>query len=141
MTSRSLRQDAATTGQARRPRADTGWRGRLRQTPGGALALKVGAFLLGLVFIALGVAALALPGPLTIPPMLLGLYIWSTEFVWADRLFPRAKVQGVEAWEQARKRPVISAITTVGGLIVAGVAIWAILHYDLVGRAKELVGL
>lgn len=122
-------------------RRDQGWRGRLRSTPGGALGLKVGAFLLGLVFIALGVAALALPGPLTIPPMLVGLYIWSTEFAWADRLFQKFKKQAIEAWAKAKQKPVLSAITTGGGLVAAGVAIWAVIHYDLVARARDLVGL
>jgi hypothetical protein len=126
-------------GKPRHP--ETGFRARIRAKPGGAHALKVVVFLLGLLCIALGAVAIVLPGPLTIPPILLGLLIWSTEFAWADRLLDRAKASAQEAWEQAKKRPVISSIVTGGGLVGAGVAIWAVLHYDLVNRAKDAVGL
>ena len=120
---------------------DSGWRARLRRTRGGALALKIGVLVLGALFIVLGLAAAVLPGPLTIPPMLLGLYILASEFDWADRLLQRAKKSAEEAWEKAKKRPVLSAVTTVGGLVLAGVVIWAVGHYDLVARGRELVGL
>ena len=119
---------------------DTGWRARVRRTPGGAVALKVGVLVLGSLFIVLGLAAAVLPGPLTIPPLLLGLYIWATEFDWADRLLQRAKRSAQEAWAKAKQRPVLSAITTVGGLVAAGVVIWAVGHYSLVDRAREAVG-
>ena len=120
---------------------DSGWRARLRRTPGGALALKGGVLVVGSFFILLGIAAAVLPGPLTIPPVLLGLYILASEFDWADRLLQRAKKSAEEAWHAAKKRPVFSGITTVGGLVLAGVAIWAVGHYDLVARGREAVGL
>jgi hypothetical protein len=82
-----------------------------------------------------------LPGPLTIPPILLGLYVWSTEFSWAHRMFESFKAKGREAWAHAKVHPVSSTIITVGGLIAAGVAIWAVTHYDLVAKAKDAVGL
>ena len=132
--------ETAPGGRAARE-GDTGWRARVRRTPGGALALKVGVLVLGGLFIALGIAAAVLPGPLTIPPMLLGLYIWASEFDWADRLLQRAKRSAKEAWDKAKQRPVLSAVTTVGGLVAAGVVIWAVGHYDLVARAREAVGL
>lgn len=120
---------------------DTGWRAKVRRTPGGALALKAGVLFLGSLFILLGLAAAVLPGPLTIPPMLLGLYILASEFDWADRLLQRAKRSAEEAWRAAKKRPVFSGVTTVGGLVLAGVAIWAVGHYQLVDRARDAVGL
>lgn len=148
MTTRDRGQDTAvastllTAPAGRSARAgDTGWRARLRSTSGGALLLKVGVFVLGSLFILLGVAAAVLPGPLTIPPMLLGLYILASEFAWADRLLQRAKKSAQEAWVKAKRRPVLSAITTVGGLALAGVVIWAVGHYDLIERAKTAVGL
>ncbi len=82
-----------------------------------------------------------LPGPLTIPPVLLGLWIWSTEFEWAHRFFEPFKRKGEEAWDHAKRHPVSSTIFTVLGLVVAGVAIWATNHYDLVGQARDLIGL
>ncbi len=117
------------------------WRDRVRRTPGGALALKAVALLIGLTLIAMGFVLVVLPGPLTIPPVLLGLYILSLEFVWADRLLDRAKDNGREAWGSARQQPVRSTLITVGGLTLAAIALWAVSHYDLVARAKEAVGL
>lgn len=119
----------------------SGWRARLRRTRGGAIALKSGVFLLGLLFVGLGAAAVVLPGPLTIPPMLLGLWIWASEFEWADSLFQRAKKSGAEAWESARKRPLLSAVTTLGGLVGVVVLVWAANRYGWVDSAKDAVGL
>jgi hypothetical protein len=117
------------------------WKTALRKTPGGASAVKAIVFVAGLLFILLGLALAALPGPLTIPPILVGLYIWSTEFAWAERLLDRAKRSAQEAWEKAKRRPVLTALVTVSGLIAFGVGVWLVAKHDLVERAKELVGL
>lgn len=132
--------------KAKTPRAPgahlstTGWRARLRRTPGGAQLLKVLVFVVGLAFVLLGCALVVAPGPLTIPPILLGLYIWSTEFAWADRWLERAKRSAQAAWHDAKRRPVLSAFVTVGGLVALGVAIWAIGRYELVARLLALLG-
>jgi hypothetical protein len=118
-----------------------GWRARVRRTPGGALVLKVAVFMLGLLFILLGIALAALPGPLTIPPILLGVWIWSSEFGWADRLLDRAKRSAREAWENAKRRPVVSALVTGGGLVALGVAVYLVGRYEVVDRARDAVGL
>ncbi len=123
------------------PAPRNGWRDRTRRKPGIGHAYRVGVFLLGLALIALGVALAFLPGPLTIPPVLLGLYVWSTEFSWAHKLFERFREKGREAWDHARRHPVSSSVITVGGLVGAGVAIWAVTHYDLVAKAKDAVGI
>ena len=138
MPSSLLEQSAG--GRAAR-KGDSGWRARLRSTPGGAVFLKIAVFVLGALFVLLGIAAAVLPGPLTIPPMLLGLYIWASEFDWADRLLQRAKRSAQEAWTKAKRRPVLSAVTTVGGLAAAVAAVWAVRHYSLIDRGKELVGI
>jgi hypothetical protein len=117
------------------------WKKALRKTPGGAIAVKAIVFLAGLLFILLGLALAALPGPLTIPPILVGLYIWSTEFAWAERLLDRAKRSAQEAWEKAKRRPVLTGLVTVSGLVAFGVGLWLVAKYDLVERAKDLVGL
>lgn len=117
------------------------WRDGVRSTPGGALALKAATLVLGVACILLGFALVVLPGPLTIPPILLGLYIMSSEFAWADRLLKRAQKSAREAWVAAKRKPVQSALTTVGGLIAAGVVVWAVGHYELVAKAKDAVGL
>lgn len=117
------------------------WRHRVRRRPGGALALKAVALLIGLTLVSLGVALAVLPGPLTIPPVLLGLYVLSLEFVWADRLLDRAKDSGREAWGGAKQRPVRSTLITVGGLTLAAAALWALNRYDLLARVGNAVGL
>ena len=117
------------------------WKRAMRRTPGGAHAVKVIVFCAGLFFILLGIALAALPGPLTIPPILLGLYIWSTEFAWADRLLERAKKSAQEAWEKAKQKPIVTGLVTTAGLVAFGVGVWLVLEYELVDRLKELVGL
>lgn len=117
-----------------------GWRASVRRTPAGALALKLAVLVIGTSLILLGLALVVLPGPLTIPPMLLGFWVLSTEFAWADRLLERTRASGVVALAAARRRPVLSSVTTGAGLVLAGVAIWAANTYDLVGRALEVLG-
>ncbi len=121
-------------------RPDHGWRAGLRRTPGGALLLKALVFTLGLAFVVLGLVLIVAPGPLTIPPILLGLWIWSTEFAWADRQLDRAKASARVAWEDAKRRPVVSGLVTGGGLVGLGVGIWLVAEYELVARAREVVG-
>ena len=126
-----------TVGSRRRP---TGWRAALRRTRGGALLLKGLVFASGLAFVVLGCVLIVAPGPLTIPPILLGLWIWSTEFAWADRQLDRAKASARLAWEDAQRRPVVSAVVTGGGLVALGVALWLVGEHDLLARVREVVG-
>ena len=117
------------------------WKSAVRRTPGGASAVKTIVFVSGLLFILLGLALAALPGPLTIPPILVGVYVWSTEFAWADRLLERARRSATEAWEQAKRRPVTSAAVTLGGLVALGVGVYLVARYGLLARAQEAIGL
>ena len=124
-----------------RPVERGSFRDRVRRNPGVRPFWRVGVFVLGLFLVLGGFALAVLPGPLTIPPVLLGLWIWSTEFEWAHRFFQPFKRKGEEAWDHAKRHPVSSTIFTVVGLVVAGVAIWATNHYDLVGQGRDLIGL
>ena len=124
-----------------RPVERGSFRDRMRRKPGIGQAWRLGVFLAGLLCIAAGGALVVLPGPLTIPPIVLGLWIWSTEFEWAHRFFASGKEKGLEAWEHAKRHPVSSSIVTIGGLVMAGVVIWAVNHYDLVAQGKAYVGL
>lgn len=117
-----------------------GWRAVLRRTRLGAWLLKVVVFLVGAVFIGLGLALIVLPGPLTIPPVLLGLYIWSTEFTWAERLRDRTAVKARAAWQAARRRPVHAAVATVSGLVLLGVGLVAAARYEIADRVMRLFG-
>ncbi len=118
-----------------------GWRDRVRSKPGIGQAYRVGVFVAGLLFIAMGFALAVLPGPLTIPPVLLGLWIWSTEFRFAERFFTSFKRKAQEAWTHAKAHKVSSAAMTVGGLAAAGVAMWAVGHFELVDKGKAAFGL
>lgn len=140
--------ERATRHEAGRPGSTDGlgdptpsWRDRVRSKPGLALAWRLGVFLAGLVCVAVGFALAVLPGPLTIPPVLLGLWIWSTEFRFAKRLFDSFKRKADAAWAHAKAHPVSSAAITLGGLVAAGVAFWAVAHFELVAKAKDAVGL
>lgn len=65
-------------------------------------AYRLVVLVVGLSFVVLGLVLIVLPGPLTIPPMLLGLAILATEFVWARRLLERAKEYAVKARTKAK---------------------------------------
>ncbi|TFV87356.1 PGPGW domain-containing protein [Blastococcus sp. CT_GayMR16] len=116
-------------------------RERMHSSPGLLLPWRVAVFVAGLLFVVLGIALTALPGPLTIPPVLVGLWVWSTEFEWAARFFAAFKRKAQDAWNHAKQHPVSSAAVTLGGLAAAGVAFWAVGHYQLVDQAKLALGL
>ncbi|HZB21867.1 MAG TPA: PGPGW domain-containing protein [Blastococcus sp.] len=124
-----------------RPVKPGSFRERMHSNPGLLLSWRIGVFLAGLLFVLLGIALTALPGPLTIPPVLIGLWIWSSEFQWAARFFAVFKRKAQDAWQHARQHPVSSAAITVGGLAAAGVAFWAVGHFQLVDQAKVALGL
>ena len=105
-----------------------------------ALAWRIGVFVVGLLCVALGVALAVLPGPLTIPPVLLGLWVWSTEFEWARRFFASFRRKASDAWAHAKQHPASSLAITVGGLVAAGVAFWAVGHFELVDKATTALG-
>src|SRR4051794_1063623 len=98
-------------------------------------------FVAGLLLIVVGLVLIVLPGPLTIPPILLGVWLWSREFEFARRWMRPVRQRGSAALEQARRKPVHTTLVTVLGLIGAAVVIWATVRYDLIERARELVGL
>ena len=117
------------------------FRERMHANPTLLLSWRIGVFVAGLLFVLLGIALTALPGPLTIPPVLIGLWIWSSEFQWAARFFAVFKRKAQDAWRHARQHPVSSAAVTVGGLAAAGAAFWAVGHFQLVAQAKAALGL
>jgi hypothetical protein len=102
---------------------------------------RVVLFLAGLVSIVTGLVLIVLPGPLTIPPILFGMWLWSLEFEFARRWLRPIRERGAAAWAQARQKPVHTTVVTVLGLLGAAVIVWAALRYDLIDRGRELVGL
>lgn len=102
--------------------------------------MRVVVFLLGLFFVLLGLALSVLPGPLTIPPVLLGLVIWALEFAWAERLVDRARRQAQEAWDAARARPGRAVLVSGGGVVLLVAALVLASRLGLVERATSLIG-
>ena len=102
---------------------------------------RVVLFVAGLLLILIGLALIVLPGPLTIPPILLGVWLWSLEFEFARHWLRPIKKQGSAAWETAKEKPVHTTVVTVLGLIGAAFLIWAALRYDLLDRGRQIVGL
>ena len=117
-----------------------GLRDRLRKLPAGDVLVHVGIFVLGAAFIALGFALVVLPGPLTIPPVLVGLLIWSLEFDFAEKWLERAKGQAQEAWDYARAHPWRTGVVTGGGTVAVVVGAVLAERHGLVDRVKDLVG-
>lgn len=112
-------------------------RARVRRLPGGDVLVKAGVFVLGAAFVVLGVLLAVLPGPLTIPPVLLGVAIWSLEFTWAARLLVRVRAAAQAAWGAARRNPVRSALVTGAGLVLAAAAGWYAVHADVLGAVRD----
>ena len=102
---------------------------------------RVVVFVAGLMSIMIGLALVVLPGPLTIPPILLGLWLWSLEFEFAERWLRPVKKRGAQAWSAAKEKPVHTSAVTVLGLVGAAVLIWAVLRYDLIEHGRRWVGL
>ena len=75
---------------------DPGFWDKVRATPTGRLALKIGIGVLGALVIALGIILIPFPGP-GWAIVILGLAIWSLEFVWAKRLLEFTK-RHVKRW-------------------------------------------
>jgi Putative transmembrane protein (PGPGW) len=113
----------------------------IRSRPGVAHVWRLGVLLLGMSLIVLGLVLTVLPGPLTIPPVLLGLWVLSTEFAWAHRLFTAFKERARATWALAAHRPVMSMVVTLAGIATAAVAFWALGHFHLVEHVRASLGL
>lgn len=145
-THRPIGTGAATQAADGTPRQDSKldrkyaqFASRYQGSPGARAGLKAAVFVVGLLFVLVGLALTVLPGPLTIPPVLAGVYIWSLEFPWARRLRVRVNKSAREAWRNAQAHPARAIAVTVLGLVAAGVAIWAVGHFDLIQKAKDLI--
>ena len=105
------------------------------------LLRRIVVFVAGLFLIVLGLVLIVLPGPLTIPPILLGVWLWSREFAFARRWLGPWEARGSLAWAQAKRAPVRTTAVTLVGLVGAVVVVWAVAHFGLLDRGRDLVGL
>jgi uncharacterized protein (TIGR02611 family) len=98
---------------------------RIRGNRTGRLALRIGIGALGAVVIALGIALIPLPGP-GWGIVIVGLAIWSLEFIWAKRLLGYTKRQ-VQSWTHWVGRQPIPVRILIGaaGLIFVSAVVWA----------------
>ncbi len=91
--------------------------------PGGALLWRGGIGLLGLAIVVGGALLIPLPGP-GWAIVFLGLAVWATEFVWAQRLlrFGRRLLKDWTEWVKRQSRWIQGLIGLVGLLFLAGLA-------------------
>lgn len=59
--------------------------------------------MVGSTLVLLGVLLVVLPGPFTLPLVLAGLAVLSTEFVWAARVLERSRAVAAKSWGAVRK--------------------------------------
>ena len=105
----------------------------VRRLPGGELVVKLVVLLLGAALIGLGLVLVVLPGPLTIPPILLGVWLWSTEFDFAKRWLRPIRGRAHKAWLAAKARPWHTGAVTSAGLLAAAAALYLVVRLDLLG--------
>lgn len=81
------------------------WRARVRQNAHQLRVYRVVVALIGALLIGLGLATGWLPGPGGIPLVLLGLGVWASEFVWAQRLMRvfQRELQRFRSWSRPRQ--------------------------------------
>jgi len=108
-------------------------RDRIRRLPAGEVIVHAAVFLLGALLILTGLLLAVLPGPLTIPPILLGLVVWSMEFDFAERWLDPIERRAQQAWDAAKKRPWRTGAITGAGLLGAGVASYLFVRWDVLG--------
>jgi len=120
---------------------DLGFLDKIRATPTGRLAVKIGIGVLGTLVIALGIILIPFPGP-GWAIVILGLAIWSLEFTWAKKLleFTKRHVKAWTSWIGRQSLPVRGALGVVGLAFVAGV-VWASVRVsfgvDLIEKTRE----
>ena len=97
---------------------------RIRKTPQGRMALKIGIGTIGTLVVALGLLLIPFPGP-GWAIVILGLAIWALEFTWARNLleFTKRHVQAWTRWVRRQSLPV-RAVLGVLGLIFVAVVVW-----------------
>ena len=57
---------------------------------------KVIVSVIGFTLIAIGLLLIVLPGPFTLPFLIMGLVVLGLEFAWADRMLDQVKAQGLK---------------------------------------------
>ena len=97
---------------------------RIRKTPHGRMALKIGVGTVGTLVVGLGLLLIPFPGP-GWAIVILGLAIWALEFAWAKNLleFTKRHVQAWTRWARRQSLPVRLALGVLSLIFVAAV-VW-----------------
>lgn len=85
---------------------------------------------IGITLVAIGGALIILPGPFTLPFVIAGIAVLSSEFVWAERVMDKGQQAGTLAkdWVGRIPRPWLIVIVTWVVIVVAIVAWWWFIH-------------
>ena len=97
---------------------------RIRSTPTGRMALKIGIGALGTIVVAIGVVLIPFPGP-GWAIVIVGLAILALEFAWAKDLldFTKRHVQSWTHWVGRQSLPMRALIGVVGMILVSAI-VW-----------------
>ena len=93
--------------------------------------LRVGVFVVGLLLILVGVVMWLVSALLAVPPVFVGLWLWSREFHWGHRLFKAFLGRARSLSSRVKARPMRWAVVTVAGVGVAWALYWVWGHYGL----------
>ena len=104
------------------------WWSWFRESRNRHLLFRTGVFLVGLLLILVGAAMWLVSVLLAVPPVFVGLWVWSREFRWGHRLFAAFLGQARSLWSRVKARPVRWAFITAGGVGVAWAGYWALGH-------------
>jgi uncharacterized protein (TIGR02611 family) len=98
---------------------------RIRNNPTGRLILRIAIGTLGTLVVAVGIVLIPFPGP-GWAIVILGLAIWSLEFVWAKSLLNFTK-RNVQSWTRWVGRQALHVRIVIGvvGLIFVAAIVWA----------------
>ncbi|WP_412542620.1 TIGR02611 family protein [Longispora sp. K20-0274] len=107
------------------------WLDRIRDKPGGRIAVKISVTVLGVAVIIVGAFLIPLPGPGWLI-VLAGLAILAIEFHWARRLLEYARRQ-LDRWTAWVKRQHLGVRFLIGavGLVFIWAVVWASVKYSL----------
>ena len=121
---RRARYDSDDVNSLRERVADTAWRRRLAARRATNHAYRVAVGLVGGLIVALGLAAIPLPGPGWLI-VFAGLFVLASEFTWAERLleFTKERVTRWTDWVAARSAWVRLLIALATAACVYGVLV------------------
>ncbi|HYO40395.1 MAG TPA: hypothetical protein VER39_12155 [Nocardioidaceae bacterium] len=109
------------------------WWTWLRGTRGRHQFLRAGVFVAGLFMMLLGAFMWLFSLLLAVPPLFVGLWVWSREFHWGHRLYRAFLRRAGSLWARIKLRPARWGLLTAAGLAAAVAGYWAWGYFGLPG--------